>query len=142
MTVRIEDGVPWIGNRSFPWAHEVKVTDLHPDERFPFRERRFKLMFENGWRLSIIFGNNAYCQNYANWTEDRSAFTDACPDAEIAAWCGDSDMLPWIDGDTVKGRVPAADLLRFIDSMMTWPNEFVPGSVLTLEGIVEGEHVG
>ncbi len=132
-TVRIEDGVPWIGDRSFPWASRVDVEDL-PTGSSMWRTRRFRLTFENGWTLSVVFGSGNYCANYNSDLRGQE-FREACPDAEVGAWIGAGGLLPWDDGDTVKGRVSASDLLDLVDSMMTWPSDGLPeGHVLSLSG--------
>ena len=133
VTVRIEDGVPWIGDRAFPWASGVDVEDLDAGG-YTWHTRRFRLTFENGWTLSIVFGSGNYCANYDSDRRNQ-AFREACPNAEVGAWNGDSGLLPWDDGDTVKGHVRAADLLTLVDSMMTWPSSGLPeGHVLTMNG--------
>lgn len=120
-TVRIEDGVPWVCDRSFPWAQGITVHDADTSLG-SWRTRRFLLPFENGWSLSIIFGSGTYCVNYDSYGGE---FTETPTTVEVACWTPEpnGDLVGWDTGDTVRGHVTAPALLALIDEMMGWPSK-------------------
>lgn len=75
----------------------------------PYAIRRFRLLCENGWSVSVIFGSLAYCAN-----RDRHMTPEdlSSPDAEIAVIDPDGSLTAWSDGDTVCGWVEPDDILK------------------------------
>lgn len=129
-TVRIEDGVPWIGERSFPWAYFVRCDDLPEDVGVDFRTRAFQLRFENGWTLSVAFGTASYSANHDHGI-GRGEWHEESPDAELAAFPPHSDELAeWATGDTVLGYVPADMIHHVIDVLSSLPSEYPKGRPL------------
>jgi hypothetical protein len=125
VTLRIEDGVPWIGDRSFPWAAMVRSDDREYGEVRPWRSRGFHLRFENGWLLSVQFGTGNYCAN-RDYSFGDGEWHEECPNAEIAAWWGEGGMIDWEEsGDSVLGWVPAEKVLDWIDDFMARPSKQV-----------------
>lgn len=78
---------------------------IHRDYAVP----GFAMTFDNGWTVSVMFGQYNYCDN-----RNFNAVAPAeCNNAEIAAWDADDN---WHDfgNDTVKGWVSADDVADFI----------------------------
>lgn len=124
MSIRIEDGVPWVGDRSFPWASGVDNRDTeHRD--YWFRERRFRLTFESGWTLSVVWGSGTYSTNRdLGYTGGSNPdFHEEADTVEIAAWLPEGEMVEWAEGDIVRGWTTEPELLALIDDMMGWPSE-------------------
>ncbi|MEM7416812.1 MAG: hypothetical protein AAF389_15000 [Gemmatimonadota bacterium] len=75
--------------------------------------RGFHLSFPNGYTVSVQFGLGNYCanRNLESMPSDLVAFdaqlgAQGCPDAEVAVWGPDGDMLHGPDGswdDCVNG---------------------------------------
>lgn len=135
MSVRIIDGVPWVGDRSFPWAEGVDHADHVLGDGATWNERRFRLRFENGWLLSVVFGCGTYSDNHHS---DRRGlnFRDDVETVELAAWLADGEMVEWDEGDTVRGWVKADELLRLIDDMKDWPSKAPAGFVARIPEVV------
>ena len=82
----------------------------------------FHITFENGWTVSVQFGQYNYCHN-RNYraTLDFTALGGAagCEDAEVAAWPNGGEMCshgPGFENDSVAGwRTPAQVL-----ELMVW----------------------
>lgn len=112
---RIEDGVPWIGDRSFPWAFGLNTSEATIDGGRAWRQRGFHLMFETGATLSVQWGSGSYSSNHdaglfgGEWHEES-------PDAEIAVWDKDNVWLEWPDtSDTVRGCCTPDEVLAVVD---------------------------
>ena len=69
----------------------------------------FQMTFENGWTVSVQFGNGNYCENRFATDHERGESVDA----EIAAW--DKNNV-WHDfgHDTVMGWCTADQVADFI----------------------------
>lgn len=108
-TFRIEDGVPHIGDRAFPWALNVYVDD-YEGHNYVHHLRGFHLPFETGAILSVQWGTGYYCANRESWSE-------ACRDAEISVWpAPDGAMIDWAwSHDIVVGWVTTTEVLHIID---------------------------
>ena len=79
--------------------------------------RGWQMTFPNGWTVSVVMGRGAYCDNR---DDEELEFTDSkpSPNAEIAAWHGDSkDVRDWhlFDDDTVLGWQKPLEILSFIN---------------------------
>jgi hypothetical protein len=120
----IRDGVPYINDRAFPWAKPdtVRHADRVYGTDLAHRDRGFHLGFENGWTLSIQFGNYNYCSNYVG--HDAREFLEPSPNAEIAAWDADGK---WHDfgSDQVLGYQSPDDVMRWIEFFSTQPSRRV-----------------
>lgn len=108
---------------------------------FTITERGFRVAFENGYTISVVFVHGNYCNNYYDKTtnffggfEHIRAYIHAypeipakdypkqihCPNAEIAIWNPGGDwitesvcnMLDIHCGDSVVGYITPADFLR------------------------------
>lgn len=140
-----QDGVPWAGDRSFPWAINVRTSagdrwyDGH-DGRYCHWNRGFQLRFENGWTLSVQWGWGNYCQQYLRGMKmfqiGHQEPIEESPDAEIAAWDRDENWLEH-EGDTVQGYQTVAQVLEWVERVSQMPAKFVmtpPNSDGTREG--------
>jgi len=124
---RIEDGVPWIGEKPFPWAEKVNEADVDTDS-LKWRSRGFWLKFENGYTLSVQFGTGNYCAN-RDFPSVDSKWHEDCPDAEIALWDRHDAWYEWED-DTVRGWCTPDEVLTVIETVSSWPNdEFGPNPI-------------
>lgn len=123
MSVRIEDGLPWIGDRSFPWASKVESLDAPMSlGASTFRVRLFHLTFENGWTLSVSFGSGSYTENHSRWT-NGGPFHEEVDTVEIALWDKDNIWATWSDrgGDEVRSSTTEAELLHIIEIASQFP---------------------
>jgi len=135
---QIEDGTPWIGATSYPWAKEVfddrhSLNTKRPDPGWPHCHRGFHLAFENAWAVSIQWGTGNYCANRDALWQDASGttrpFLEDCPDAEVATWddTGDFDVIEapgW--GDTVLGWQRPTEVQAIIEWVQTWTTSQAP----------------
>lgn len=135
MSVRIIDGVPWVGDRSFPWAEGVDYADHSLGDGATWNERRFRLRFENGWLLSVVFGCGTYSDNH-HADRQGSNFRDEVDAVEVAAWLGEGGMVEWAEGGIVRGWVKSDELLRLIDDMKGWPSKVPDGFVARIPEVV------
>lgn len=88
--------------------------------------------FDDGWTVSIQWGNGNYCSNYDN---DFDSPAQDATTAEIAVWEGDKgDLKTWADGDTVQGYCSMERVQHVLDLVAEGEleKEFVPsGTPLT-----------
>lgn len=114
MTFGIEDGVPRVGDRQFPWASKVyrhesgaltipsalRAVPSDSDEITMVRIG-FVLSFENGLALSTVWGWGSYSDNYEDYVtetpetvetavigerDDRGILDDVFPNVTVAEW--------------------------------------------------------
>lgn len=84
----------------------------------------FHIEFDNGFVLSVQIGRGNYGDNY-DYPEYRPTSDNPLPPssrAEIAFWRAGGEMIE-IDGDTVKGYVPAEDVMRFAEFLRRRPTK-------------------
>lgn len=127
-TFEIRDGRLLLDGEPVQWPVEIR------DEENSFDmgnlgvsthiTKGFRMAFENGWTLSVQWGNYTYCGNYT--IHDRP-FEYASPDAEIAIWDREKDWLvdhreEW--ADQVYGYVPVDHIAkRIIPCLALLPTE-------------------
>jgi hypothetical protein len=76
----------------------------------------FHITFENGWTISVQFGGGNYCENYdVKIGSEYLIETLTSKDAEIAAWDIKGNWFVFENGDTVRDRVNANELLGFMN---------------------------
>ena len=88
---RIEDGIPYIGDKAYPWASMVIAE---PPYNFGGKKAGpvgFQLTFENTHKVSIMWGEGNYCSNRMNYDHDNTAFT-----VEVAVYAHDKHIV-WHD---------------------------------------------
>ena len=135
MTFAIRDNIPFINERAFPWAKLIQPEPMHKSETASalewwgtrFGPMGFQLMTENGYTISIMWGEGNYCDNRNRRYPDE--FLTECPNAEILVWdrqghdlntkkltltCTHGD--PW-------GWVTPEDALALIERVMQLPSE-------------------
>ena len=122
MTVTILDGVPYIAGKPYPWAAAVTVDDVDV-EPHPFRIRRFVLTFENGWSVSVLYGDATYSSNYDAWFLDGE-FEEEPEHVEVAVLDPDGSMLA--DPVTLNDVL----LLVLIATTSTHPSSARAGTIL------------
>ena len=83
--------------------------------------RGFQMRFENGNRVSVVFGNGCYCEHKAGNKWDRlelEAFKSKgywdSQNAEVAAWDSEDNRHNFVEGDTVKGYLTPDEVSNFI----------------------------
>jgi hypothetical protein len=121
-TFRIEDGVPWVGDREFRFAEADKEDhEYRSDPELAMRTRRMRIPAENGWTMSIIWGSCTYSDNYdhphgdfrggaAEWHEESKL-------GEIRIYGPDDrDALEY----TVAGYLTTTQVLGLLELMGTW----------------------
>lgn len=75
------------------------------------RNKGFKMVFENGWTISVQFGYGNYCSHRNH--ENQSEVIHECPDAEIAIWDASGKWYNF-GSDTVKGYCSADEVATWI----------------------------
>ena len=121
----------WVefGGRKYPIAPGNRDSENVPlPSGRPWRTERVRLMFENGWVLSIVWGTGTYSDNYDPYWGDPRPSIEEPETVELAAWrdvARDTDpgagMIDW-GGDTVAGRVPVLRLQAIIDLISEFPS--------------------
>lgn len=67
------------------------------------QNKGFHIKFENGWTISVQFGQYNYSSNYDLQHHTRGDAVPPSNTAEIAAFNNDGDWFEWPDGNTVQG---------------------------------------
>lgn len=78
----------------------------------------FKMIFENGWTISVQFGYGNYCDNNRHpdgFDFGKNLDTVQSSDAEIAIWNSEGTWYTFEDGDTVKGYCSADEVATWIE---------------------------
>ena len=82
----------------------------------------FHLTFSNGYTISVQFGYGNYCENKYKLNDPDSSECTESPDAEIAYWKGNGDMIEFEEsGDTVLGYQSTNDVAIWIDRISKLP---------------------
>ena len=77
----------------------------------------FHITFENGWTVSVQFGNGNYCDNYNHDMMSRDPVPPSA-NAEVAAWPDRAGAWHrFADGDTVRGCMTPAEVLAFMNEI-------------------------
>lgn len=118
-TFRMVDGVPWIGERSFPWAKSVRVEDVKDAD---YHGRGCQIVFENGYTLSVQWGSGTYSTNHHSIGRRAVPFDEEPGSAEIAVWNASGEWFDW-GGDTVKGWNTPDDVLKVVEAVASWPSD-------------------
>ena len=76
----------------------------------------FHMGFPNGWKISVQWGPNHYCNNNGDGDPYDGEFHEYLSDtAEIAViYDGEERMYPLTESDDVKGWVPATEVAEYI----------------------------
>jgi hypothetical protein len=91
--------------------------------------RGFQLQFENGWTVSVQFGQFNYCDNQFPLEDLEQLFntpptgppdTISSPNAEIAAWDTEGNWYRF-DDDTLRGYVTPNEVLEFMNMIASFP---------------------
>ena len=119
------DGTLVVGARRWP-CRAVAVTDtrlpIGLTEFHCMRDRAFRVMFESGWSVSIIWGSATYSSNHLEWNEgspfrEGVRFTDEPHHVECAV------ILPKVKHTLLEG---AEDMvLSYVDAVEL--NELLDG---------------
>lgn len=133
-TIRIdEDGVLWIGPRSFPNA-QLNIQDSTVRTRRGERMihiRKARITLPNRWVISLTWDGGSYCENYQRGIygiENNEAFNETPGNAEIAAWNPRGWWYSWdhkrlITGTEVLGYVEPQRILDYIDEISNYPTD-------------------
>lgn len=107
-----EPSTLWVGDRAIPWAR-IERRDLPPS--FPtFRFRSARIMFENGWTVSFVWGD---CSHSSNNNALRGTFTETPTTVELGILDRDGDLV----GDPV-GYVDVVGALYVLDNLARAPS--------------------
>lgn len=121
-----------IGDQS--WPAIIKIEDRE-SLGYLRRRRQALLHFENGWVLSIIWGDNAYGSNYEVWVEEDHVFEEEPTHVEIGAWNNrlNAELMEWPDeGNKVTGNVPVEKLPMYIDMVSRFRSDLNSTGVIDL----------
>ena len=120
-TFRIENGVGFIGSRPIENA-EVFVTDaVIPD--LTFHTRNIRCKFNNGYELSIVFGDATYSEN-SHTPSDYHQFTETPKTAEVAVFSPAGYMIDFDKwGDTVLGYQNTDEVWNLYKRVEALPGE-------------------
>ena len=92
----------------------------------------FHMKFANGFAVSVQWGVGNYCDN--KWAPGR--FGDAvpaCPDAEVAAFDPEGNMIDLATGDQVVGYLNANEVLAFMTAVANLSADNIPEKLLIAE---------
>lgn len=86
----------------------------------------FHLTFANGWTLGVQTGaGNCHSNRETNLStllSDNIPLCDESPNAEIAVWHRNNNLVQWADGDTVQGWVSPDRIARVISYVSNLPD--------------------
>jgi hypothetical protein len=114
-TFRREDGVLWIGDRSYPWARyaDGKNNGAH-------------LKFENGYTLSVQWGYGNYCDGYPKLSFEQHHPRET-ETVEIACWDRFGNVFTFDNGNQVLGWQTVADVEAWIKRFATMDSDALVG---------------
>jgi hypothetical protein len=101
------------------WPAQVDDEDSEVPNMTPWHVRGARVIFENGWLVSIVWGSGTYSDNYHHTLHTSAGieFIEEPEVVEIAVWNdrirdknGHAKMIEWPDGDTVRGFTPVEGL--------------------------------
>jgi hypothetical protein len=128
----------YVMGKHVAWAEGVRGAERDIEMKFEdnswlWRLRGFHVRTENGFILSTQWGSGNYCDNYQ--TYDRpDIFTERPTTAELGVFPRDYDggMIPWMDGDTVCGYVPAGAWWGILEQIAILPttDRIIPFAII------------
>lgn len=76
----------------------------------------FHVTFANGWTVSVQFGPGNYCENRDGriGRDEEDCGKRGSMDAEVAAWGKDGKLIPFPEGDSVRGWQSPASVLALM----------------------------
>jgi hypothetical protein len=111
-----DTGTVWLGTRRIAWGQLHQATTGLANTRF--EERRYTVPFENGWRITIVWGS---CSFSDNLHLGGNPFTEEPCLVEVAVHSPAGAMIPFPDGNDIAGYVPVHHVAELIDTVATWP---------------------
>lgn len=83
------------------------------------RQTGFHVTFANGWTVSVQFGPGNYCTHYDReiGRDEAACGKEGSPDAEVAAWPPNGEMIEFPGGDTVGARYSPAQVLALLNDV-------------------------
>jgi hypothetical protein len=92
----------------------------------------FHMKFANGFSVSVQWGLGNYCAN--KWGEGRFGEpVPACPDAEVAAFDPEGNIINLATGDQVVGWLTADEVLTFMTAVAALSADNIPNKLLIAE---------
>jgi hypothetical protein len=95
------------------------------------RNSGFKMTFDNGWTVSVQWGNGNYCQNKYKTPENLHDFYNGrsrefveCKDAEVAVWDGAGVWFRLGEGDDVIGWVSPDRVAQILTQVAQFPRVY------------------
>ena len=82
------------------------------------RHKGFHMKFKNGWTASVQFGPGNYSDFHHDdhdWKAPEKAEFWETGTAEVACWHHDGTLVDINNGDTVRGYLPADEVLAFLN---------------------------
>ena len=132
-TLRIENGVAWVGDRRLPEGTQTNSFDHSgrgPNgENLEFHMRGFSLPFENGWTVGVMWGRGPGIDSRREFVEESEVATATVThrDGRVVVW--DEEGRPIgksMDHVGIRGDLPAAQILVLIDEVESWPSDHLP----------------
>lgn len=139
--LRIENGVAWVGDRRMPEGTQITSYDQflsHPElmKRLKGRNRQvllaargFELPYENGWTVSVGWqkGFSLDADQSFEAEPEAAGVTITDRNGRIVVWDdAGSPIGKSLDHPGLRPDVPAAEILRIIDDVVTWPTDHLP----------------
>jgi hypothetical protein len=119
-TFAIRDGVPYMGEKAYPWAAWVR-SEEHDSGAGPWYHRGFHLTFENGWTLSVSWGTGTYCENRdVPLFQPVRDFIEEPATAECWGWYGDGETAWEIEDGSPLGWQSVKDVQVLMLEMQHW----------------------
>jgi len=82
----------------------------------------FQMTFDNGWTISVQFGDGNYCSNRDQMVNSIGGVYPS-KTAEIAIWDKNGNDFGFDNGRGVKGWCDANEVARWIETVSKWTFE-------------------
>jgi hypothetical protein len=126
-----------VGDRRFPARLLDPVRDIALPSGGRHCQRRHRVMMENGYQLSIVWGSGMHGDNYEHGLRDGTEFVEEPELVEVAVFGpGDKGMLDLVirDGDgqwedVVLGYMTPVEVQRLVVTVSALSTSEVPAAI-------------
>lgn len=128
MTFRLDDDgrTLLVGDARYGWGtyfHE----DLTLFDGGLFHNRQYKVPFENGWQVSLLWGSCTYSTNHDHGLAGSpdDAFTEAPELVEVAVIHRRAGLTEFPNGDSISPYRTAEEVNALLNAVAAWPTDAV-----------------